>query len=974
MPMPNKIVETIYRLRDNVSAGLEKIGLGWRKASKDTESATRTIETSTGRMSAGFTALVAIVKKFGAAILAVGVVGGLVKLKDALVDIVGIGEKFQNLEGQFAAVFGSTEKGAEALIRIRELADGAPQSFEDIAAAAVKLRQVGLDPLDGTLQALLDNNAALEGSQTDLLATIDALGKAALRGEVGLRALVSLSERGVPVFDLLGKALGKSEPELRRMAEAGQLGSDSIKLLIEELGKLRAGAAANEMQELASQLQKLRDRMEQIKASLVAGGPLDLIRQQFVDLNREIGEVAASPEFARLTESIRGSLTAGTQAIREFVDNVDLRELVTEFELFSEAVRASMQVLRGIGTVVGPTVAALDQLTLPLKQMKLVATIGLGAIADGLDAILPKAAAAEEAIKGTLSPLDAARNQIEAVKDVGDALVLAFEATRAGFDNLSAGAAQIALNLGDISGPAEEAREKIAALVEEVKTATPERIGDIALALGEVGSKSIAAGENLRSGLGAALAKLTGEDLLKFQTEATSAFGKFKVSADESGAVLETTLLVAMERLGVSGAKLGVTFTAAGEDIIAAFRVVAESAVATSDQIEAAFSGALKKATTVAEAQALGDALQRAAEQGRVSLDATTRATIALNDQITKLKNATDPLADAFTRLGIVSQKELDRLANTARRDFDSIVVAARAGEASLDDVGRAFVAMAQKQLDSVRNASEWERKQVEGAIRSQAATLGLRDALSEVGLAGAEAGDLVAQGAEKATGALRDTAAAAGSVASAASDVSATGGDVVNNFNNITFAAQGTTAALDGVSEAFRAAAAAQAGQVTSTGGRESTVFAELQRQSAALEEQIALVREQNAEYDDLEQRIRSLRGQYQFLSDDRLRQLAQEQLRLEENQARREEALKREQEQMERLKSQGADAAQRSQGSDRPAVGSGGIAKVELTVKNATSGSPLRVQDQDLYALARELTPLIVSELKMYQSVSGR
>jgi tape measure domain-containing protein len=968
----NRIVETIYRLRDNVSAGLDRIGLSWRRAGKDADEASQRVEANTGRMGGGFTALIATVKKFGAAILAISVVGVLVKIKDAIVDIVSTAERLDDVDKRFATAFGGVEAGTRAMSEVRAIAETTPFAFEAVANAAIEMRKRGLDPLDGSLKALLDNAAANDQSMEDLSGTIEALGKASLRGEVGMRALVSLTERGIPVFQLLSNATGKSETELRRMAASGQLGADAIKQITTELGKMRAGAAQAEFGDLDAQFQKLRDRMDQIKKSLVAGGPLELIQQQFVDLNREVAAVARSPEFGRLTESIRGSMTAGTEAVRAFVENIDLRELVSEFQVFGEAVRASIQIVRGIEVVAGPALNALDALTLPLKQMKLVAAVGLGAVADGLDAIIPKAAQAKDAIEGTLSPLAAVRDEIDAAKEVGEALALAFQATRAGFDDLSLGAAEIALKLGDIGGPADEAKAKILALMTEVREANPERIGDIALALAEVGSTSEKAGENLRAGLGEALKKLTGEQLLQFQTSASTAFSQFRATANESSNVLETTLMAALEKLKVSGAGLGQVFTPQGEQIIATFRVVAESAVASATQIEAAFLAALRNTTTTAEAEALGAALNQAADQGRIGIEAATRATVALNDQLAKLANAADPLADAFSRLGIVSQRELDRIAETARSDFDLIVQAARSGTQSLDDVGRAFVAMAQKQLDAVRNASEWERRQVEASLRTKAAALGLRDALAEVGLAGQQAGADVAGGAQEATAALDRTAAAANRTADAAEQIATTGDQVVNNFTSITYAAQDTSFALDGVSDAFIRAATAQSGFVKSQGGRGSEVAIELQRQSVELERQIQLVRDQNAEYDELEMRVRDLRGQFQYLSDDRLRQLAQEQQRLDENMKRREESLQRERELVQR---------QQTTSDPNPAPpprstggGLGDVAKVELTIKSDPLGQPFHVPAQDLSDLAEKLTPLIVDQLHRARSLSGR
>jgi hypothetical protein len=93
---------------------------------------------------------------------------------------------------------------------VRDIAADTPQSFEEVAEAAIRLRKQGFDPLDGTLQALIDNNAALDGSQQDLIQTIDTLGKAQLRGQLNMRAFVALQQQGIPCRRTAGQGDGGS--------------------------------------------------------------------------------------------------------------------------------------------------------------------------------------------------------------------------------------------------------------------------------------------------------------------------------------------------------------------------------------------------------------------------------------------------------------------------------------------------------------------------------------------------------------------------------------------------------------------------------------------------------------------------------------------------------------------------------------------------------------------------------------------
>jgi hypothetical protein len=108
--------------------------------------------------------------------------------------------------------------------------------------------------------------------------------------------------------------------------------------------------------------------------------------------------------------------------------------------------------------------------------------------------------------------------------------------------------------------------------------------------------------------------------------------------------------------------------------------VVAESAVASARRIEAAFSSAPKNAATVVEGELLSVALQKAADQGRGSAEGAARAKIELRDEVERLANAADPLADSFSRPGVTAQRELDRIAATARAYFEVIMSGAATG------------------------------------------------------------------------------------------------------------------------------------------------------------------------------------------------------------------------------------------------------------------------------------------------------
>jgi hypothetical protein len=102
---------------------------------------------------------------------------------------------------------------------------------------------------------------------------------------------------------------------------------------------------------------------------------------------------------------------------------------------------------------------------------------------------------------------------------------------------------------------------------------------------------------------------------------------------------------------------------------------------------------------------------------------------------------------------------------------------------------------------------------------------------------------------------------------------------------------AQQASLSLAGTSKAFQDAVNSSSNALGRfsgalwSGRNMSRVWDELRSQSEELERQVALLQEQNMAYDKVGARVLMLRQQFSYLSDDRLRALAQEQLKAEEN-----------------------------------------------------------------------------------------
>lgn len=335
-------------------------------------------------------------------------------------------------------------------------------------------------------------------------------------------------------------------------------------------------------------------------------------------------------------------------------------------------------------------------------------------------------------------------------------------------NGITVGAQVIANKLAGIGGDADAAKKKIGELLTGFDKLEFGKLGDVALALQSIGEESAGAADRVTNGLGDALKKLSGAELLKFQQAATTAFYATGRSADRTAVVLRTTLASAMDRLKVDAARAGEAFTASGKDILATFEAVSSNALATGQQISAAFEQAINGAKTRAEAEALGKAFVALGERGRVGGAAVEVAMLRVRDRVREIDASIDPLADKFAQFGLKSQAALNAAAASAADFYAQVQAGAKAGVYAQEDVIRAFRAWADAAKAAAADSSDAVRAQVQTQIEARAATIGLTADLKRLGDTGEDAGKRTAKGFADAKSSIAGTSEIVSAVGSA--------------------------------------------------------------------------------------------------------------------------------------------------------------------------------------------------------------
>lgn len=259
---------------------------------------------------------------------------GVDSLKQSLFGILNAGDKAKAFEAQMTAAMGSIEKGREATAWINEFANTTGTQLDAVKTSFATLKTFGIDPMNGSLQSLVDYNAKLGGSQEKLEGIILAVGQAWAKQKLQGEEILQLVERGVPVWDLLAKVTGKNTVELQKLSESGQLGRDTIAALMQELGSAASGQASQSLNRLSGQLALISNKWEEFKIRIADSGVYQVAVNFLQELNAKFDELVQSGKLEQAAQKVSDFFAAivrdGGSAITSLVQNVSTLVSVTE--------------------------------------------------------------------------------------------------------------------------------------------------------------------------------------------------------------------------------------------------------------------------------------------------------------------------------------------------------------------------------------------------------------------------------------------------------------------------------------------------------------------------------------------------------------------------------------------------------------------------------------------------------------------
>lgn len=342
-----------------------------------------------------------------AALRGAAVVAGYTGTMTALAGtFLGPAAEMERFKVQLVNLEGSAEGAEKAMSWIMDFATRTPLELNQTVAAYARLRAFGIDPTNGSMQALVDTMAASGGGVDQMGGLVLALGQAWTKGKLQGEEALQLLERGVPVWDLLGEKMGKSAAELQAMASKGRLGREEITLLIEAMGERNLGASDAMSKTWEGITSKMSDFWYQFRVMTMNSGVFDYLKDRLNEIFATLDAMASDGRLQALADKLAGYMLSALDGLWRFAIFVgeawnwlyprvaEVAEMLGGWDrlgwlALAVIMRGSLiQLAMGFGRVgFGAGQAALGILSM-LSPLNIVRTAALAWIATGIGAAL----------------------------------------------------------------------------------------------------------------------------------------------------------------------------------------------------------------------------------------------------------------------------------------------------------------------------------------------------------------------------------------------------------------------------------------------------------------------------------------------------------------------------------------------------------------------------------------------------------
>ncbi|WP_435234478.1 tape measure protein [Psychromonas sp. PT13] len=694
------------------------------------------------------------------------------KIKTLGVEMLTTGDKFEGLRIQMDALMGSVEAGEQATEWIKTFTQNTPLQLEEVTETFARLKSYGLDPMDGTMQAIVDASEKLGGGMERVEGISLALGQAWAKQKLQGEEILQLVERGVPVWDLLEKATGRNTLELQKLSTQGKLGRDVIKQLTVEIGKSAEGAAAANMGRLSGIVSNLKDQYQIFLDTVAKSGALDYAKEQLSLLNATVKEMAADGSLKAWAQRISDSLVSFVEGVKSASQWLyKFKDAIVDVGAAALKIKLA-QMFLGFGVAATKAVASLFAVQGAMTKTAAVSATLTTALKVGLAGALTFTATQIYRVVDAYQQMNKAESAAQQSAELAKQTTIEKEA------KLKALSKQIGINItsmkqflsleekgtivfddatqsyrlsNDALAEQTQRQKQNAQVMNDASIPTVERLKikfealqrsgvDATTAIGELvesmdvdNTDSIQAvvdsleilktqgqitADQIETGLRLQLKNLDDKELAALKENAPDTFDALGVSIKSIVNDVDP-LRAQFTALGLDLNALRGGFTETGQTALTAFSSISTSATASSNEIVSAFDAVLTKLSTTSEVEMLRAKIEKLGADGKVSGQQLSDMLDNLTIKSATVTPGINAIEEAFDSLGVESQSSLALTAESLRKSYELI----KANTTSIDDKKAAFIAYAKAAIAANDGV-------ISSEISMQAAVLGVSEQL----------------------------------------------------------------------------------------------------------------------------------------------------------------------------------------------------------------------------------------------------
>lgn len=198
----------------------------------------------------------------------------------------------------------------KAMAYLTQIAAETTLEFGETQDAMMRLKTAGIDPMNGSLQALIDYNAKVGGNKENLDGYLSAISKGFIKGQLSMEEINPLLERNVKVFEILAAQTGGklTADQIKEMALKGKLGRASVKALLKGMGEDAKGASKEQMKTWDGMVSNLGDTFTAMQARFMEKGAFDHLKKELGGVLDWLNEKMENGEFDKFAEEATKNL------------------------------------------------------------------------------------------------------------------------------------------------------------------------------------------------------------------------------------------------------------------------------------------------------------------------------------------------------------------------------------------------------------------------------------------------------------------------------------------------------------------------------------------------------------------------------------------------------------------------------------------------------------------------------------------